>query len=48
MPTVEDIFAKLEKAKFYRTPDLRSGYNNIALDKDSTKKIAFVAPIGKF
>ena len=34
MPRVEDIFAKLGKAKFYATLDLRSGYHHIALDKD--------------
>ena len=48
MPRIEDIFAKLGKAKFYTTLDLRSGYHHIALDKDSIKKIAFVAPIGKY
>ena len=48
MPRVEDIFAKLEKARFYTTLDLRSGYHHIALDKDSIKKTAFVEPFGKF
>ena len=48
MPRVEDIFAKLGKAKFYTTLDLRSGYHHIALDKDSIKKTAFVAPFGKY
>ena len=47
MPRVEDIFAKLGKAKFYTTLDLRSGYHHIALDKDSIKKTAFVTPFGK-
>ena len=48
MPRIEDIFAKLGKAKFYTTLDLRSGYHHIALDKDSIKKTAFVAPCGKY
>ena len=48
MPRVEDIFAKLGKAKFYTTLDLRSGYHHIALDKDSIKKTAFVSPLGKY
>ena len=47
-PRVEDIFAKLGKAKFYTTLDLRSGYHHIALDKDLIKKTAFVAPFGKY
>ena len=48
MPRVEDIFAKLGKAKFYTTLDLRSGFHHIALDKDSIKKTAFVAPFDKY
>ena len=48
MPRVGDIFAKLRKAKFYTTLDLQSGYHHIALDKDSIKKTAFVAPFGKY
>ena len=48
MPRVEDIFAKLGKAKFYTSLDLRSGYHYIALDKDSTKKTTFVVPFGKY
>ena len=48
MPKVEDIFAKLRKAKVYTTLDLRSDYQCIALDKDSIKKTAFVALFGKY
>ena len=48
MPRVEDKFSKLGKAKFYTTLDLRSGYHHIALDKDSIKKTAFLAPFGKY
>ena len=48
MLRVEDIFAKLGKAKFYTTLDLRSGYHHIAFDKDSIKKTALVAPFGKY
>ena len=36
------------KTKFYTTLDLRSGYHHIALDKDSIKKTAFVAPFAKY
>ena len=42
MHRVEDIFAKLGKAKVYTTLDLRLGYHHIALDKDSNK------PFGKY
>ena len=48
MPRVEDIFAKLGKAKFFTTLDLRSGYHHIALDPDAIKKTAFVTPLGKY
>ena len=45
---VKDIFAKLGKAKFFTTPDLRSGYHHIALDDDAIKKTAFFMPLGKY
>ena len=48
MPRVENIFAKLGKAKFYTTLDLSSGNHHITLDKDSIKKTAFVAPFSKY
>ena len=48
MPRVEDIFAKLGKAKFFTTLDLRSGYHYIALDDYIIKKTAFVMPLGKY
>ena len=38
MSRVEDIFAKLGKARFYTTLDLRSWYQHIALNKNSIKK----------
>ena len=48
MPRVEDILAKLGKAKYFTTLDLRSGYHCIALDKQSIKKTAFCTPFGKY
>ena len=48
MPRVKDIFAKLGKAKFLTTLNLRSGYHHIALDDDAIKKTAFVMPLGKY
>ena len=48
MPRVEDILAKLGKAKYFTTLYLRSGYHYIALDKQSIKKTAFCTPFGKY
>ena len=47
MPRVKDIFAKLGKAKFFTTLDLRSGCHYIVLEADAIKKTAFVMPLGK-
>ena len=38
MPRIKDIFAKLGKAKFFTTLDLRSSYLHIALHDDAIKK----------
>ena len=38
MPRIKDIFAKLDKAKFFTTLNLRSGYHHTALDDDAIKK----------
>ena len=48
IPRFKDIFAKLDKAKFFTTQDLRSGYHHIALDDDAIKKTVFVTPLGKY
>ena len=48
MPKVEDIFSKLNRATYFTTLDLRSGYHHIPLDKPSIPKIAFNSPFGKF
>ena len=48
MPRVEDIFAKLGKAKLFTTLDLRSDYHHIALDDDAIKKTAFFMPLRKY
>ena len=48
MPRVKNIFAKLGKAKFFTTLDLRSGYHHKALDDDAIKKTAFVMPLGNY
>ena len=46
-PRIDDILAKLGKAKFLTTLDLRSGYH-LDLDKDAIMKTAFVTPFGKY
>ena len=48
IPRVEDIFSKLGKAEFFTTPDLPSGYHQIALDIDAIKKTAFVTPFANY
>ena len=48
MPKVEDIFSKLNGAKYFSTLDLRAGYHHIPLDKSSIPKTAFNSPFGKY
>ena len=48
MPRVEDIFSKLNAAKYFSTPDLCAGYHYISLDEDSIPKTAFTSPFGKY
>ena len=48
MPKVEDIFSKLNRAKYFSTLDLRAGYHHIPLDKSSIPKTAFNSPFGKY
>ena len=48
MPKVEDIFSKLNGAKYFSTLDLRAGYHHIPLEKSSIPKTAFNSPFGKY
>ena len=48
MPKVEDIFAKLNRATYFTTLDLRAGYHHIPLGKPSIPKTAFTSPFGKY
>ena len=48
MLRVEDILARLGKAKYCTTLHLRSGYHHIAFDKQSIKKTAFCTPFGNY
>ena len=48
MPKVEDIFSKLNGAKFSSTLHLQAGYHHIPLDKSSIPKTAFNSLFGKY
>ena len=48
MPKVEDIFSKLNRATYFTTLDLHTGYHHIPLDKSSIPKTAFNSPFGKY
>ena len=48
MSRIDDILAKLGKAKFFIILDLTLGYHHIDLEKDAIKKTAFVTAFCKF
>ena len=48
MPKVEDIFSKLNGAKYFSTLDLGAGYHHIPLDKSSIPETAFNLPFRKY
>ena len=48
MPKVEDIFSKLNRATYFTTLDLHTGYHHIPLDKPSIPKTAFNSPFRKY
>ena len=48
MPRVEDIFSKLNSAKYFPTLNLHAGYQHIPLDEDSNPETAFTSPFGKY
>ena len=48
MPRVEDIFSKLNGAKYFSTLNLYTGYHHIPHDEDSIPKTAFTSPFGKY
>ena len=48
VPKVEDIFSKLNGAKYFSTLDLWAGCHHIPLDKSSIPKTAFNSPFGKY
>ena len=48
MPRVEDIFSRMNAAKYFSTLDLHAGYHHIHLDEESIPKAAFTSPFGKY
>ena len=48
MPRVEDIFSKLNSAKYFSTVNLYTGYHHIPLDEDSIPKTAFYISFWKY
>ena len=48
MPKVEDIFSKLNSAKYFSTLDLQAAYHHIPLDKSSIPKTMFNSAFGKY
>ena len=48
MLRLEDIFSKLNGAKYFSTLNLSAGYHHIPLDEDSVPKTAFTSPFGKY
>ena len=48
MPKVENIFSKLNGAKYFSTLDLRASYHHIPLDKSSKPKTIFSSPFDKY
>ncbi|CAF1623482.1 unnamed protein product [Rotaria magnacalcarata] len=48
LPRIDDTLDSLQQAKFLLTLDLRSGYWQVEMDKDSRQKTAFVTHKGLF
>ena len=48
MPRDEDIFSKLNDAKYFSTLDLHAGYHHTPLNEDFILKTAFTSPFGKY
>ena len=48
MPKVEDIFSKLNGAKYFSTLDLQAGYHHTPLDKSSIPKTVFNSPFSRY
>jgi len=48
LPLIEDILYQVSQSKWFSTLDLRSGYHQVPLDKDSKEKSAFSTHLGHY
>ena len=48
LPKIDELYAKLNGAKFFSALDLTNGYYHIELGEASQAKTAFVTPFGKW
>ena len=48
LPVIEDLLHRLEQCKYYCTIDLKSGFHQIKVHKDSQYLLAFVTPDGQY
>ena len=48
MPRGEDVFSKVNGAKYFSTLDLWTGYHDIPCYEDSIPQTAFRSPFGKY
>ena len=46
LPKIDEMYGRLEGAKYFTTLDLQSGYYHIGLSEGSKAKTAFVIPFG--
>ena len=48
MPKVEDIYSKLNSAKYFSTLYLQTWYHHVPLNEDSIPKTGFTSPFEKY
>ena len=48
LPKIDEIYVRLQGAKYFTTLDMRMGYHHVALTKKLRAKSAFVLPLGKW
>ena len=48
MPTLEEVLPRLSTAKLFSTLDLKDGFYQIGLDKESSLKTTFWTPFGRY
>lgn len=48
LPKIDEMYTKLNGAKFFTTLDLCSGYYHITLAPEARAKTAFITPFGKY